>query len=162
MNSIIMRNLIFSIFLFLSAFHCNAQISVIKTNPLSTLGGFVSICYEKTIKIKSSYQISAFYGYDIDNLSGNAIEANIGYRKYITKKNAPRGFYVMPYIGPNFANSFIALKSGVDLGYQWMWKNGIILDAAMGPDYYLSSSKNKLELFDGPGLNLVFTFGYSF
>lgn len=157
-----MRKLIFSIFLFLSAFHCKAQISVIKTNPLSTIGGFISICYEKTINIKSSYQISAFYGYNLDKLDGNAIEANIGYRKYITKKNAPRGFYVMPYLGTNYANSSIAAKSGVDVGYQWMWKNEIVLDAALGPDYYLSSSKSKPELFDGAGLNLVFTFGYSF
>lgn len=146
----------------LGTIHCKAQLSVIKTNPLSTIIGSVSVSFEKIINLKTSYQISAFYGYALDELDGNAVEVNIGYRKYITKKNAPRGFYVMPYLGANYANSSIALKTGVDLGYQWMWKNGIVLDVAMGPDYYLSSSKNDPELFDGAGLNLVFSFGYSF
>ena len=128
----------------------------------SVFGGFVNGCYERTINTKSSYQVSAFVGYDLDDVDGTAVEANIGYRKYITKKNAPRGFYIMPYTGFLYTSSSSSARVGSDLGYQWIWKNGVVLDAAMGPDYYLNFSDNEDEFFEGIGLNLVFTFGYSF
>ncbi len=81
-----MRKFTFCVILIFIIFNCHAQLSIIKTNPLSVLGGFVNGCYERTINTKSSYQLSAFVGYDLDDLEGTAIEANIGYRKYITKK----------------------------------------------------------------------------
>ncbi len=68
----------------------------------------------------------------------------------------------MPYCGFVYTSSSSSVRVGSDLGYQWMWKNGIVLDAAMGPDYYLNLSENEYEYFDGIGLNLVFTLGYSF
>ncbi|MFT6333863.1 MAG: hypothetical protein ACI86M_001561 [Saprospiraceae bacterium] len=157
-----MRALIFCLVLFFSASDCGAQLSIIKTNPFSVFGGFVNGCYEKTINTKSSYQVSVYVGYDLDDVEGTALEANIGYRKYITKKDAPRGFYLMPYTGFAYTSSSSAVRIGSDLGYQWIWKNGIVLDAAMGPDYYLNFSDKEDEFFDGIGFNFVFTFGYSF
>ena len=159
---LLMRKLTSCIILFFIIFNCNAQLSIIKTNPLSVFAGFVNGCYERTINTKSSYQVSAFVGYDLEDVDGTAVEASIGYRKYITKKNAPRGFYLMPYTGIVYTSSSSSARVGADLGYQWIWKNGIVLDAAMGPDYYLNFSDSADEFFDGLGLNLVFTFGYSF
>ena len=157
-----MKAFIFSIVLFFSAFECSAQLSIIKTNPFSFFEGFVSGCYERTINTKTSYQASGLVGYDLDKVEGTVIEANLGYRKYITKKNAPRGFYLMPYSGLVYTSSSSAARIGADLGYQWIWNNGIVLDAAMGPDYYLNFSDKEDEFFDGTGLNLVFSFGYLF
>ncbi|MFT4533952.1 MAG: hypothetical protein ACJA1A_003034 [Saprospiraceae bacterium] len=157
-----MRALIFSLVLFFIAFDCNAQLSIIKTNPLSLFDGFVSSCYERTINTKSSYQISVIVDYDLDDTDDTAIEANIGYRRYITKKDAPRGFYLMPYTGFVYTSSATSVHLGTDLGYQWIWENGIILDAAMGPDYYYELSNKGVAIFNGFDLNLVFTFGYSF
>ena len=157
-----MRTLIFSLFLLFFAFESNAQLSIIKSNPLSLFDGFVSGCYERTINTKSSYQIGAFVDYDLEDSEDTAIEANIGYRRYITKKDAPRGFYLMPYTGLLYTSTASSAHVGADLGYQWIWKNGIILDAAMGPDYYYDFTNKGNTIFDGVGLNLVFTFGYSF
>lgn len=140
----------------------SAQLSIVKSNPLSVFEGFVGVCFEKTLSAKSSYQLSAFVGYDLDEIEGIATALGIGYRIYITKKDAPRGFYLMPHVGGVYTDSSTAVNLGLDLGYQWMWGNNIVMDAALGPNYYENLSTNTEEFFDGGELKFVLAFGYAF
>ncbi len=76
------------------------------------------------------------------NLGG----VGLGYRYYIThvKKPVPSGFYVNPQAAFSFgsvaddndvmvsANTF---GIGAELGYQWAWESGFVLDLGIGPMY---------------------------
>ncbi len=139
-----------------------SQSSIIKTNPLSIIEGRIGISYEKVTAPKMSYQISPFIGYNIEEIEGMALGIDLGYKFYITKKDAPRGFYFMPHLGGVYTTSSSAINTGLDLGYQWRWSNNMIVDFGLGPNFYHNLSDKPNEYYSGGDLNLVFGIGYNF
>jgi len=140
----------------------SSQTSIIKTNPFSVIEGYIGVSYEKVVSPKSSYQISSFLGYDIEDVDGTAVGIDIGFKLFITKKNAPRGFYFMPHLGAVHNTSSSAINTGLDLGYQWRWSNNMVIDFAFGPNVFHNLSNKPDEYYSGGDLNLVFGIGYNF
>lgn len=139
----------------------NAQSATLKTSPGALAFGFFNACYEKVISDKASFQLSGLAFFGIGEFEGSAFGVGAGYRMYVTKKESPRGFYVMPQIGATFGEDAGAIGLGADLGYQWVWDSGFVLDIGMGPSYYVGIGDNVDEEFEGILPRLILAVGYA-
>lgn len=139
-----------------------AQSSAIKTSPGALAFGVFNACYEKVISDKASVQFSGSAFFGVGDLDGTAFGVGAGYRMYITKKDAPRGFYAMPKAGANFGTGASAVSLAVDLGYQWVWDSGFVLDVALGPQYYIGLGDDVISTFDGIVPSIILAVGYAF
>lgn len=150
----------------LIGFGVQAQNSLIKTSPGALAFGVFNACYEKTTGEKSSFQLSAsafFSG--LEDINGDNVSAfglGAGYRFYITAKEAPRGFYAMPQVGYSFGDGASQLGIGVDLGYQWVWDSGFVLDVAVGPTYGIAGGDDDTVFDNGILPRIILAVGYAF
>lgn len=146
----------------------SAQSQVIKANPIGLAFGAFNACYEKVLTDKSSFLVSGnFFSGGIGDVDVTVFGLGVGYRMYITKKEAPRGFYAMPNIGFGSGSegltdvSYLQLGIGVDLGYQWIWDSGFTLDLGIGPNYRVVLG-DEATLGNGIGPSAVAAIGYAF
>ena len=154
-------------FLILVAFiafgmNANAQSATLKTSPGALAFGIANACYEKVISDNASFQLSASAFFGIGDFTGTAFGVGAGYRMYVTKKEAPRGFYIMPKAGATFGSGASAISVGADLGYQWVWDSGFVLDIGLGPQYFIGLGDDTATEFDGIIPSVILAVGYAF
>ena len=151
-----MKKLILSFVFVAFAFSMNAQSNVIKTNPLALAFGSFNATFERVLNTSSSVLISGQYMFKVLGEEVNLGGLGIGYRYYFThaKKPVPGGFYVTPQGTFSFgnvknedgtstgANSF---GIGAEIGYQWVWESGFVLDLGIGPMYRFLSGTGEAE-----------------
>ncbi|MDF1696662.1 MAG: hypothetical protein P1U56_12550 [Saprospiraceae bacterium] len=150
--------LLFSVFGFTSF----AQSTIVKVSPGSFALGFFDVCYEKKINDFGSLQFSGTIYYNYEELEETAFGIGTGFRFYLTKKEAPRGFYLMPSAGITFGEQSSSIPLGLDLGYQWIWDSKVTIDFSFGPRYFNGLNDDVSDDFDGMAPNAVFGLGYAF
>jgi hypothetical protein len=156
-----MKNILLLIAFIAFGINVNAQSATLKTSPGALAFGFFNACYEKVISDKASFQVSGLAFFNIGNNDESAYGVGAGYRMYVTKQEAPRGFYVMPQVGGIFGEDVSAIGLGADLGYQWIWDSGFVLDIGLGPNYYIGLGDNVDEDFDGIIPRVILAVGYA-
>lgn len=169
-----MKKLILSLVFVAFAFSINAQSNVIKTNPLGLAFGNFNATYERVLGTSSSILIRGQYMYKIFGLKVGLGGVGLGYRYYIThaKKPVPSGFYVNPQAVYSFGSmddindvsvSISTIGLGAELGYQWAWPSGFVLDLGLGPMYTIVLGDNSdIELASGIGPTATLAIGYAF
>jgi outer membrane autotransporter protein len=165
-----------------------AQTSALKLNLFSLAVSTGSLAFEHKVGDTNSFQIGAFYtGFSIGDTKFSGFGITPEYRIYVTGE-ALQGFYLGPYLryqnfnlsdDSNFSYtgstntkneaSLNTFGGGVNLGYQWVFKQHIVLEPFLRVGYNKGSVKVKsggdnydLGSFDGfsllPGLNLGYAF----
>ena len=141
-----MKKLILFLTFIAFAFSLSAQSNVIKTNPLGLAFGNFNATYERVLGTSSSVLLRGQYMYRLLGAKVNMGGVGVGYRYYIThaKKPVPGGFYINPQAAFSFGNvtdeydetfSASTIGIGFELGYQWAWESGFVLDLGIGPMY---------------------------
>ncbi len=145
---------------------CNmafAQNTVIKVNPLSLILLTANVAAEHAVSSKMSVQLGASFGGfklgDGDNkTSYTGLSAVPEVRFYLTKSDAPKGFFVGPYgvvrsyttkqTVTDFNGDTYEAKQklnvfggGLNTGYQFLFDSGFVLDLFAGPCYGSTTSK---------------------
>jgi hypothetical protein len=149
-----------------------AQTSTLKTGPIGLAFGYVSVCYERAISDYSSLQFTLNPYHKVKDYNGTAFGASLEFRWYFTKKEVLNGFYIEPRAGSTLGN-LSDIETGIDqdarsinfafnLGYQWVWKNGLLLDIGFGPKYAIGIGSNTAREFDRVSPDVIFGFGYAF
>ena len=155
----------------LAVFCMHAQDQIIKTNPLGLAFGNFNATYEKTINEKSSFLVSANYTYRIFGVDVSTFGFGGAYRFYFShaKKQVPEGFYINPQANFNFGNAdddnFNTFGIGAEIGYQWIWDSGVVLDLGIGPSYItLSGDIEDIDFDNTSGIlpTATLAIGYSF
>ena len=146
----------------------NAQTSLIKTNPIGFAFGTFNVCYETVLDEKTSLVISGnYFNGKYKDVDVTIFGGGIGYRIYLTKKEAPRGFYLMPNIDLGSGTediideSFFITGIGADFGYQWVWNSGYAVDLGIGLDYKMISG-DDITITSGSLPNAVFAIALVF
>jgi hypothetical protein len=146
----IKKALLLSVMVMALAMTANAQDNVIKTNPIGLAFGNFNVTYERVLNDKSSVLGSANFRFGLFGIDVFNFGLGAGYRYYFThaNKDVPTGFYVNPQAGFGFGsvteedvvdNSFTTFGIGAELGYQWAWTSGFVLDLGIGPNYTVIS-----------------------
>ncbi|KAA3640558.1 MAG: DUF3575 domain-containing protein, partial [Bacteroidetes bacterium] len=144
-----MKKVLFLFAFALFAIGLNAQSNVIKANPIGLAFGNFNATYEKVLNDASSVLVKGSYRYSLFGIDVSTFGIGAGYRFYITNKNkpAPGGFYVQPQasfsggsVGDSGA-SYTSFGVGAELGYQWVWDSGFVLDLGLGPNYTVLSGE---------------------
>lgn len=146
----LMKKLILSLTIIAFAFSLSAQSNIIKTNPLGLAFGNFNATYERVLGTSSSVLFRGQYMYRLLGEEVNMGGLGVGYRYYIThaKKPVPGGFYINPQAAFSFGSitddndeTFNASTIGIgfELGYQWAWESGFVLDLGIGPMYTFAS-----------------------
>ena len=169
-----MKKLILSFVFVALAFGLNAHSNVVKTNPLALAFGDFNATFERVLNTKSSIQISGHYMFRLFGEEVNLGGLGLGYRYYIThaKKPVPSGFNITPQGVFSFgnvknedgtstgANSF---GIGAEIGYQWAWESGFVLDLGIGPMYrFLSGTGDAEGNTSGFWPSATLAIGYAF
>ncbi len=169
-----MKKLIISLVFVGFAFSLNAQTNVLKTNPLGLAFGNFNATYERVLGTSSSILFRGQYMYRFLGVKVNMGGVGLGYRYYIThaKKPVPGGFYVNPQAALSFgsvyddndvATSGSTIGIGAELGYQWVWESGFVLDLGIGPMYtFVNSDDADLEGDSGFLPTATLAIGYAF
>ncbi len=169
-----MKKLIISLAFFVFALGLHAQGNVIKTNPLGLAFGNFNATYERVLGTSSSILFRGQYMYRLLGVKVNLGGVGLGYRYYIThaKKPVPAGFYVNPqaafsfgsvYDDNNDAVSGTTLGIGAEIGYQWVWESGFVLDLGIGPMYtFVNSDEANLTVDSGFLPSATLAIGYAF
>ncbi|MET4076618.1 DUF3575 domain-containing protein [Hymenobacter sp. UYCo722] len=189
-----MKNILLAIALMLAAGKASAQDNVVKVNIFSPIYKTGSFFFEHKLDASKSVQLGAsFTSASVDDdvtLSGFAITPE--YRFYLSdSKEAPRGFYVGPYLryrnlklkyadnsggGSQAAEATLnTFGGGILIGHQWIFKQRFSLDTFLGPSYSAGSvkykdntgyqrdfSNNNFLLGIGFGIRSGVTFGLAF
>lgn len=162
-----------------------AQSSALKLNLFSLAVNTGAVSFEQKTGDMTSFQLGAFYtGYSIGGTKLSGFGITPEYRFYVTGE-ALQGFYLAPYLryqnfnltddtnygGSSTKNeaSYSTFGGGVNLGYQWVFKQHIVLEPLLRVGYNKGSVNVKsggdnydLGSFNGfsvlPGLNLGYAF----
>ena len=142
-------------------------LNVLKTSPFTLLisqipiTGSIRLMYERVLGLKQSTVIGASYVfpnllfrqlateiYDTFgvNISAHGFRAQIGYRYYLTGKNAPNGLFVGPHISANIVKvnykeipdiwtNIYYLNANALFGFQWLIKGKVGFDIYTGFGY---------------------------
>lgn len=118
----------------------NAQTSVIKVGSGAMAFGVFNACYEQVVSPKGSLEISGSYLYKLFGVLLSSLGFGIGYKAYVSSKEPPKGFYIMPNVGYNRGRvqngaSFGNFNIGSLIGYQIIGNSGFTFDAGIGPSY---------------------------
>lgn len=157
---ITMRKLMFTFLAligFMTIASAQSHSNVIKTSPLALAFGNFNATYEKVLNEKSSFLVSANYQYRLFGVDVNAFGVGAGWRYYFThaNKDVPAGFYIQPQAGANFGNvddfNYTSIGFGAEIGYQWVWSSGFVLDLGIGPQYTILSGDYEEIDFDSDG-----------
>ena len=155
----------------LAVFCMNAQDQIIKTNPLGLAFGNFNATYEKVINEKSSFLVSANYTYRVFGVDVSAFGFGGAYRFYFShaKKQVPEGFYINPQANFNFGSvdefNYTGIGIGAEIGYQWIWDSGVVLDLGIGPNYItLGGDTDDIDFDNTSGIfpSATLAIGYSF
>lgn len=168
-----MKKLILSLAFVALAFGLNAQGNVIKTNPLGLAFGNFNATYERVLGTTSSVLIRGQYMYKILGEEVNLMGFGLGYRYYFTnaKKPVPGGFYICPQAQFAFGSvtddngdkySANSMGFGAEIGYQWVWESGFVLDLGIGPMYTNVSGDGDSEGVKGILPSATLAIGYAF
>ena len=183
-----MKNIFFTLGLLgCTTLAAQAQTSALKLNLLSLPVKTASLFYEHKTNDMASFQIGAAYtSYSVSDTKFSGIAITPEYRFYITGE-ALQGFFIGPYLryqnynlsstdfyyGSGTTSTSEAKLStfggGINLGYQWVFKQHIVLEPFLRLGYNAGSVKTTSGngnfdsgSFNGgsylPGLN----FGYAF
>jgi len=147
--------------------------NVIKTSPIGLAFGNFNATYERVISESSSVLVSANYVYQFLGIDVNTVGLRGAYRYYFTheKKDVPTGFYVNPQIGVSFGSaddfSYGTFTLGAEVGYQWAWDSGFVLDLGIGPNYTSLTGDADAIGFDAEGGSAILpsatlAIGYAF
>lgn len=148
-------NKIYSLLLMLGLFtSLHAQTSIIKTSPGALAFGVLNACYEKVLSPKGSFEISGSYFYKLAGIDVSSFGLGAGYKAYVTSKESPRGFYIMPNVGFSRGStagdvSFGQFNIAALLGYQIIGGSGFTFDGGIGPSYSAFSGDADNAGFDG-------------
>tara|TARA_B110001469_G_scaffold80144_1_gene75808 strand:- start:218 stop:772 length:555 start_codon:yes stop_codon:yes gene_type:complete len=177
-----------TVVLILSGTKVSAQENVVKTNILSPLFYSGSVSFEHVFNWSSSYNIgisytpsqdiSASYFDEKQKLTGFA--ATLGLRLY-TKKDAPSGYYLGPYLRhqsvsletDDISATLSVSSAGIITGYQFIINEVFSIDIYMGGGigmYNIDESSSFDEVTDflgggkvvGSAVTIGFTLGYAF
>ncbi|MFN7602354.1 MAG: DUF3575 domain-containing protein, partial [Bacteroidota bacterium] len=137
--------------------------------------------YEKKLKEDASFQLGFFYtGYSVSETTFSGFGITPEYRFYLSDTSAPEGVYIAPFVRyQNFSltesisngkGTLSGFGGGLILGKQWIFKEKIVLDIFIGPNYSSGSLKvtsgNNVDfqtgVFDGFGIRTGLCFGYAF
>ena len=151
----------------------NAQSNVIKTNPLGLAFGSFNATYERVFGTTSSLLVRGQYMYKLLGVDVNLAGAGLGYRYYFThaKKPVPGGFYINPQVAFSFGKitndmdekySATTIGFGAEIGYQWVWESGFVLDLGIGPMYTIASGGDSEDSIDGIMPSATLAIGYAF
>jgi len=169
-----MKKLIISLVFVAFAFSINAQSNVIKTNPLGLAFGNFNATYERVLGTSSSILFRGQYMYRLLGVKVNLGGVGIGYRYYFThaKKPVPGGFYINPQAAYSFGSvydefdeqvSISTIGVGAELGYQWAWESGFVLDLGIGPMYtFIDSDEADIEISSGFLPSATLAIGFAF
>ncbi len=123
-----------------SAAFSQAYDHVMKTNPIGLAFGNINVTYEHILNEKSSLHSSINYQYSLLGVKVNSFGVEGGYRYYFThsKKDVPSGFYIQPQAAftagkDETDTSYSALRFGAEVGYQFAFESGFVLDLGLGP-----------------------------
>ncbi len=162
-----MKKLFLFLIIVVASFTVNAQQKqIIKTNPFMLSIGNFNGSYETVLNSKSSVIISGSYIYGLFGEDINIAGFGLAYRYYIThaKKVVPTGFYVNPEISSYFNSYGFLFGIGAELGYQWAWESGFVLDLGIGPMLRFGGSGGDYDFFGGSPITPTATIaiGYAF
>jgi len=155
-------------------FSLSAQSNVIKTNPLGMAFGNFNATYERVLGTTSSILIRGQYMYKLLGVEVNLAGFGLGYRYYFThaKKAVPGGFYINPQVAFAFGSltnvldeeiSANTIGFGAELGYQWAWPSGFVLDLGIGPMYtFATGGGADAETITGIMPSATLAIGYAF
>jgi hypothetical protein len=155
-------------------FSLSAQSNVIKTNPLGMAFGNFNATYERVLGTTSSVLIRGQYMYKLLGVEVNLAGFGLGYRYYFThaKKTVPGGFYINPQVAFAFGSltnvldeeiSANTIGFGAELGYQWAWPSGFVLDLGIGPMYtFATGGGPDAETITGIMPSATLAIGYAF
>lgn len=135
----------------------SAQTQLIKTNPLGLAFGNFNVTYERVLNEKSTINLSANYQYRLFGVDVNSFGVGAGWRYFFTyaKKDVPAGFYLQPQANVTFGNvddfNYTAIGIGAEIGYQWVWDSGFVLDLGLGPQYTILTGSYEDIGFDSEG-----------
>jgi hypothetical protein len=133
----------------------NAQ-SILKTAPVLFAFGNANLCYERANTPEVSYEISAGYRSKIVDEKVSAFAINFGLKAYLSKKDKPAGFYIMPSIGrtsgSDSENDFKYYDLGTLVGYQLILPSGLVFDIGAGGAYLIRRGESNSLLSLGNGL----------
>ena len=135
--------------------NANAQTSIIKTSPLSLAFGNFNACYEKTTGEKTAFEVSGNFYYKLLGVDVSGGGLGIGYKFYVTRQEAPRGFYIEPEVGYSIGSaddlSYNSIGLGALLGYQLIGDSGFTFDIGVGPNYNIYGGDFDDIGFDSTG-----------
>ncbi len=168
-----MKKLILSFVFVALAFGINAQSNVIKTNPLGLAFGNFNATYERVFGTSSSLLVRGQYMYKLLGAEVNLAGAGLGYRYYFThaKKPVPGGFYITPQVQFAFGKitddddieySASTVAFGAEIGYQWVWDSGFVLDLGIGPMYTIAKGGDSENSLSGIMPSATLAIGYAF
>ncbi len=168
-----MKKLILSLVFVAFAFTMNAQSNVIKTNPLGLAFGSFNATYERVFGTSSSLLVRGQYMYKLLGVDVSLTGAGLGYRYYFThtKKPVPGGFYINPQAAFSFGKvnddtegnyTASTIGFGAELGYQWVWDSGFVLDLGIGPMYTIAKGGDSENSLDGIVPSATLAIGYAF
>lgn len=127
--------------------------NIIKINLLSPIVRTASLFYERVVSPNSSVMLGFYYtGFKSGDTQLSGFGLTPAYRFYLSNKyQAPAGFYVSPYLRyqyfsltetySNFpgtttnTGTFRAFGGGLELGYQWIFRDIITLNIFGGIGY---------------------------
>lgn len=169
-----MKRVILSLVFIGFAFGINAQSNVIKTNPLGLAFGNFNATYERVFGTTSSVLIKGQYLYSLFGEKVNLAGFGLGYRYYFThaKKPVPGGFYLNPQASISIGTvkndadesySATIISFGAELGYQWVWESGFVLDLGIGPSYTIGKGETSEDAdLEGILPSATLAIGYAF
>jgi hypothetical protein len=169
-----MKKLFLTLSFVVLVFSLSAQSNVIKTNPLGMAFGNFNATYERVLGTTSSILIRGQYMYKLLGVEVNLAGFGLGYRYYFThaKKTVPGGFYINPQVAFAFGSltnvldeevSANTIGFGAELGYQWAWPSGFVLDLGIGPMYtFATGSGPDAETITGIMPSATLAIGYAF
>lgn len=147
----------------------SGQDKAIKIGPFGFVLGFYNATFEKKIKDKASFVVGArFATFDLNSNDYTSIGLNGQYRIYF--KEAISGPYLAPSLSLGFNNttvldqdeSFANLGLGANIGWQWVFGGGFVMDLGIGARYRNGFGDDVDADFGGVGPAFQFQIGYAF
>jgi hypothetical protein len=153
--------------------------NVIKINTLSLIVLCPTIFYERKLSDMASAQLGVGYlNYTFSSTKFSGVILTPEVRFYL-KKNAIDGFYLSPYFRyQNFSlevdttgkATYSNYGGGLNIGRQWIFKKGFVIDVFVGGHYSSGSLDIKsgttdsfnLAKFEGFRTRIGFALGFSF
>jgi len=136
--------------------------NVLKTNPLTLALGDFNVTWEHVVSPKSTINLTAnaiIDGFSYDDSDFFLGAFTFSYKYYFThaKKAVPEGFYFRTLAGILGAEDELGGRLGIQLGYQFIWDSGFVLDLGLGPQVVAIDGE-----VEGPIPSFFLGVGYAF